>query len=100
MRIRNALAALAVAAVFASSPASAGPNANVHYGHSPALLQAAVIMTMLSASSLVFNSIIISQTQNRQMTLQEAYWCASLPFICVVAHQQVTKAALQRKRRR
>jgi hypothetical protein len=98
MKIRTALAALAVATVLAqASTASAGPvNQQIRYGHAPAWLKVAAIVTMISSASVVFNAICVSAKQNRQLTQQEAYLAAALPFAWVILNQPQQRALRRR----
>ncbi|GIK80557.1 MAG: hypothetical protein M5U07_04660 [Xanthobacteraceae bacterium] len=89
MRIKSALAALAVAAVVAqASPAAAG-NAPVNYGHPASFFKVAAIVTMISAGSVVLAALCANAKENRPLALQEAYFAAALPFAWVVVNERL-----------
>jgi hypothetical protein len=78
-----AIAALALTLGVAAKPAQAGQPV-LHGAGAPWALKAAVFAVGAMTVSVMLQAIIVSNTQKRQLTLEEGQYAALLPFLWTV----------------
>lgn len=92
-------AALLMALGMTMKPATANP-AYIHSGRVPVELKVAAFLVGAMTTSVMLNAIHVSRTQNRQLTHQEAYYAALLPFFWVFQPAFGPPVVVQPRRRR
>jgi len=96
MTIRKSLAAAIVAVVLSAAPAFAAPQQIVAATPSTPTPWAGIVFSA-GAVSVILNGAIISATQCRQLTAQEAYASILLPFIGIAFNSNASLCGKKKK---
>jgi len=95
MTIRKSLAAATLAVVFTSASAFAAPQQTIATPSTPTPW--AGIAFSAGAVSVILNGAIVSATQCRELTAQEAYASILLPFIGIAFNSQASLCGKKKK---
>lgn len=95
MTFRKILTAAVAAAVLSSASASAAPQATVATPSTPTPWVGIVLSA--SVVSVILNGAIVSATQCRELTAQEAYASILLPFLGLALNSKASACGKKKK---